>query len=125
MHHGGFMDGVEFQRMRLKRIHEGGLRSRQRRTIAPKPDFFPRAPAACCRQQTGARRMRHARHAHGEPIQQENARSRPCGFRNGALRRFQHVAEQDGFSGFCHAAHAACAPLGVKHHGASRRFVLA
>jgi hypothetical protein len=34
------------------------------------------------------------------------------------------MAEQDGFSGVCHGAHAACAPLGVKHHGALRRFVL-
>jgi hypothetical protein len=34
------------------------------------------------------------------------------------------VAEQNGFSSVCHDAHAACAPLRVKHHGAFHRFVL-
>jgi hypothetical protein len=65
MHHSGFMDGVEFQRMGLKGIHESGLRRRQQYAIAPKPGFFPRAPAARCGEQTGARSMSHARHANG------------------------------------------------------------
>jgi hypothetical protein len=34
------------------------------------------------------------------------------------------VAEQDGFSGVCHAAHAARVMHPVKRHGVSRRFVL-
>ena len=124
MHHGGFMDGVKLQRVRLKRVYESGLRGRQQSAIAPKPGFFPRAPAACCRQQTGARRMCHAGHANSEPIQQEDSCRVPHGVRNGGLRRFQKVAEQDGFSGFCHGAHAARAVAPVKHHGARGGFVL-
>jgi hypothetical protein len=68
--------------------------------------------------------MRHARDTHRKPIEQKDARGVPrcCG--NGGLWRFQKVAEQDGFSGVCHGAHAACALPRVKHHGGSRRFVL-
>ena len=77
MHHGGFMDGVEFQRMGLKGIHESGLRSRQRRTIAPKPRFCPRAPTARRRKQASARRMGHAGHADRQPIQQKYPRGVP------------------------------------------------
>ena len=89
MHHGGFMDGVEFQRVRLKRVYESGLRRRQQSAIAPKPGFFPRAPAACCRQKPGARRVRHARDANREPIQQKHPCSRVRCFGNGSLWRFQ------------------------------------
>ena len=124
MHHGGFMDGVEFQRMGLKGIHESGLRRRQQSAIPPKPGFFPRAPAARCLQQARARSVRHAGHTNGQPIQQKHPRGRPRCFGNGGLGRFQHVAEQDGFSGVCHGTHAACVPLGVKHHGARAGFVL-
>jgi hypothetical protein len=68
--------------------------------------------------------MGHAGHANREPIKQEDTRSVPRCFGNGGLGRFQHMAEQDGFSGVCHGAHAACAGGGVKHHGAPSRFVL-
>jgi hypothetical protein len=69
--------------------------------------------------------MRQARDADRQAIQQKDARGvlRCCG--NGGLRRLQNMAEQGGFSTVCHAAHAACAPRSVKHHGARHRFVLA
>ena len=124
MHHGGFVDGIKFQRMGLKGIHEGCLRRRQLRAITPEPRFLPRAPTACRRQQTGACRMRHACDPDRKAIQQKDARGIPRCFGNGGLWRLQNMAEQDGFSTVCHAAHAACAPRSVKHHGARRRFVL-
>jgi hypothetical protein len=69
--------------------------------------------------------MRHARDPDRQAIQQKDARSLQRGFGNGGLRRLQNMAEQGGFSTVCHAAHAACAPRSVKHHGARHRFVLA
>jgi len=69
--------------------------------------------------------VRHARYAHRKPIEQKDSRRIPRRFGNGGLGRCQNMAEQDGFSTVCHAAHAACALGSVKHHGARRRFVLA
>jgi hypothetical protein len=101
----------------LAQLWGGGSGRGRERPAAARP---PAAPGAA----PTARRMRQARDPNREAIQQKDAGGVSRWLRDGGLGRFQHVAEQDGFSGFCHAAHAARAVHPVKHHGALCRFVL-